>query len=143
MTGIEPFLGQVLPMAGRNATAVVGLALAMAGATAAWKIAGRPSVAAVLPAPRASRVLLTAGAAWLARTCAPYPVAWLAQHGASWGFGPAPTSLLLTATGLCGGLWWLTVPRTRRWWWPLRWVARIPLASALLATALYAPGTHL
>lgn len=30
--------------------------------------------------------------------------------------------------------------RTRGWWPPLAWALRIPLASALLALALYAPG---
>lgn len=30
--------------------------------------------------------------------------------------------------------------RTRGWWPPLAWCCRIPLASALLALALYAPG---
>ncbi|WP_435246365.1 hypothetical protein [Streptomyces sp. NRRL F-5630] len=29
--------------------------------------------------------------------------------------------------------------RTRHWWPPLAWIARIPLASAILALALYAP----
>jgi hypothetical protein len=33
--------------------------------------------------------------------------------------------------------------RTRYWWPPLAWVCRIPLASALLALALYAPGVTL
>lgn len=30
--------------------------------------------------------------------------------------------------------------RTRHWWGPLPWLCRIPLASAVLALALYAPG---
>lgn len=31
--------------------------------------------------------------------------------------------------------------RTRHWWGPLAWCARIPLATALLALLLWAPGT--
>jgi hypothetical protein len=34
----------------------------------------------------------------------------------------------------------LLARRTRHWWPPLAWACRIPLASALLAVALYAPG---
>lgn len=41
---------------------------------------------------------------------------------------------LILATGV------LIDRRTRHWWGPLPWLCRIPLASALLALALYAPG---
>lgn len=43
-------------------------------------------------------------------------------------------SALVIATGT------LIDRRTRHWWGPLPWLCRIPLASALLALALYAPG---
>jgi len=43
----------------------------------------------------------------------------------------------LTALGICGGLWWFINRRTHRWHWTGRWLLRIPLASALLACALY------
>lgn len=33
--------------------------------------------------------------------------------------------------------------RTRHWYWLLAWVARIPLASAVTALALYAPGSQI
>ncbi|MEU5426857.1 hypothetical protein AB0H73_14805 [Streptomyces olivoreticuli] len=33
--------------------------------------------------------------------------------------------------------------RTRHWWPPIAWAARIPLASVALALALYAPASHI
>ncbi|MEV8477896.1 hypothetical protein [Streptomyces sp. NPDC051173] len=33
--------------------------------------------------------------------------------------------------------------RTRHWWPPIAWAARVPLASAVLALALYAPASHI
>jgi len=67
-------------------------------------------------------------------------VTWLNQHGTAWGLGPEAASLLLTAGGMCGGLWWAIDRRTRTWHWTARWLLRVPLASALLAVAVYAPG---
>jgi hypothetical protein len=54
--------------------------------------------------------------------------------------GHISTALLL-GTGLVIGAGHFVDRRTRHWWPPLAWACRIPLASALLALALYAPGT--
>lgn len=84
---------------------------------------------------------------------------WLTSTGASAGLGwalglePALHSLLVqcqhdtgdTTAPVIVGLALVTagaliVWRTTNWWPPLAWACRIPLASALLALALYAPG---
>lgn len=44
----------------------------------------------------------------------------------------------LAVTGLIAHLW---DRRTRHWWWGLAWAARIPLASAVTALALWAPAS--
>jgi hypothetical protein len=50
-----------------------------------------------------------------------------------------PTAALVLAAGLIATSGYLA-HRTRGWWPPLAWACRIPLATAILATALYAPG---
>lgn len=138
--GLVPVFGQWLPAAEQGATGMVGLALAAGGAVAAWRLTGNPAVRAILPYVPVARTLISIGAAELGRRWAPVPVDWLNEHGAAWGLGASAVSLLLTAGGMCGGLWWLVDRRARAWHWTARLVVRIPLASALLATALYAPG---
>jgi hypothetical protein len=87
---------------------------------------------------------------------------WVAYTGsaaaAGWGLGLE--QLLQGAIAECGHDTGQTLPavllglglitacalidrRTRYWWPPLAWVCRIPLASALLALCLYAPGVTL
>ena len=72
----------------------------------------------------------------------PAAVAYPDRYGTRYGLDAHAVSLLLTCGGLAFGLWWLIDRRTvaARWWWGARWLARIPLASVVLATALYAPG---
>lgn len=48
---------------------------------------------------------------------------------------------LIIGTGLVITLGVLVDRRTRPWWGPLPWLCRIPLASAVLALALYAPAS--
>lgn len=55
-------------------------------------------------------------------------------HDTSTGGALALGAGLITVTAV------LIDRRTRGWWPPLAWACRIPLASALLAVALYAPG---
>ncbi|MDX3239387.1 hypothetical protein PV392_27605 [Streptomyces sp. ME03-5709C] len=141
--GLVGTLGAFLPVADHAATGMASILLAAGAAYGTWQFTGHRAVVAVLPHPWISRVLLTAGAAEIGRRLAPQPVAWLDQHGAAWGLGPGTVSLLITAGAMCGGLWWLLDRRARRWHWAARWFARIPLASALLAAALYAPGPTL
>ncbi|MEU1805854.1 hypothetical protein [Streptomyces sp. NPDC019937] len=138
--GLVPVFGQWLPAAEQAATGMVGLVLAASGAVATWKLTGHPAVRPILPYVSVSRTLISVGAAELGRRLAPAAVAWINQNGAQWGLGASAVSLLLTAGGMCGGLWWFADRRARAWHWTARLVVRIPLASALLATALYAPG---
>lgn len=78
--------------------------------------------------------------------------------GAVWGQGTgpliadflawsAPWSTLfapLTVAGAAGGLCWLLLDsRSAGWRLPLRWLARIPLATVVLSSLLYAPGVLL
>ncbi|WP_063735605.1 hypothetical protein [Streptomyces sp. RTd22] len=138
--GLVPVFGQWLPVAEQAATGMLGLALAIGGAVAAWKLTGHPAVRPILPYAPVTRTLATLGAAEICRRWAPVPAAWLNEQGAQWGLGASAASLLLTAGGMCGGLYFLIDRRARAWHWTARLVVRIPLASALLATALYAPG---
>jgi hypothetical protein len=62
---------------------------------------------------------------------------WLADCSAHAG---VPAALILGVGG-CVVLAHVWDRRTRHWWPGLAWAARIPLASALLALGLYAPGT--
>ncbi|MCX4458527.1 hypothetical protein OOK58_42195 [Streptomyces sp. NBC_01728] len=139
--GLVPLLGGFLPAAEHGALGMFSLCTAATGAYVAWWATRFPAVRKILPHPPVSRTIIIAGAAAIGRELAPIPVDWLNAHGERWGLGPSAMSLLLTAGGMCGGLWWLIDRRARSWHWLARWVVRIPLASALLATALYAPGT--
>lgn len=49
---------------------------------------------------------------------------------------------LILGTGICLVIAHVWDRRTRHWWGILAWVARIPLASAITALALYAPASH-
>ncbi|WP_328434540.1 hypothetical protein [Streptomyces sp. NBC_00425] len=138
--GIVPFLGKFLPAAEHGAVGMLGLTTAVAGGYAAWHATRFPAVRQILPVPPVSRVVIIAGAAEIGRRMAPVPVAWLNVHGQQWGLGPSAVSLLITAGAMCGGLWWFIDRRVRHWHWTARWLVRIPLASAVLATGLYAPG---
>jgi hypothetical protein len=90
-----------------------------------------------LPA-RARAVLYTGGAAGLGWAFGlPQTMhSWIADCGHDQG----PTAGLVLGAGLILACAVLVDRRTRGWWPPLAWVCRIPLASALLALALYAPG---
>jgi hypothetical protein len=138
--GLVPLLGSVLPAAEQGAVHMLSLVTATTGGYAAWWVTRFPAVTKILPHPPVSRVILVAGAAALGQQMAPLPVAWLNAHGERWGLGPSAVSLLLTAGGMCTGLWWLIDRRVRHWHWLARWIVRVPLASAVLATGLYAPG---
>lgn len=139
-TGLVPLLGHYLPAGEAATVGMTGGVLAVLGGYTAWRLAGLQAFAQVLPYPAVCRVLLTACGAEFGRRLAPLPVAWLAVHGAPYGLGPNALSLLVTCTAMCGGLWWLLDRPVRGWHPAVRWAARVPLASALLATFLYAPG---
>ncbi|MFE2857808.1 hypothetical protein ACFXJO_42650 [Streptomyces lavendulae] len=78
-----------------------------------------------------------------------------ALGAASWGQGTAPlitdvmaatapwSSMLLpliAAGALAGVCWWALDSRSAAWRPPVRWAARIPLATLALGVGLYAPG---
>lgn len=83
---------------------------------------------------------------WLVSTSAGAGIGWgfgLEQAMSGWIAGCAhdqgQTAGLLLGVGLVA-LGSLAAYRTRGWWPPLAWCCRIPLATAILALALYAPG---
>ncbi|MFB7467103.1 hypothetical protein ACFCZ1_27010 [Streptomyces sp. NPDC056224] len=77
---------------------------------------------------------------------------------AGWAFGLTPTlggwiadcgrdysisAALVLGGGICFGIAAFWDRRTRHWYWPLAWIARIPLVSAVAALALYAPASQI
>lgn len=139
--GLVDTLGRFLPAAEHGAVGMLGLFTAAGGAWGAWRCTRPEAVQRILPIPPLSRTVIACGAAEIGRRFAEVPVDWLNATGQRWGLGADAVSLLLTAGAMCGGLWWVIDRRTRHWHWTARWLFRIPLASALLATGLYAPGT--
>lgn len=124
-------LNLALDSATGSPTGTIALILAAAGAAAAWRIAGR--TAGWLPVAPVSRLILTAAGAWAAAAGAPQLAALASAHGIPLG----PAGLVLGAATVCAVPWLIADRFTRRWWPPLAWVCRIPLASAVLAAALY------
>lgn len=142
--GLVDVLGRYLPYAEQAATGMVGLALAVVGGAATYRGAGyitrHPAVTLVLPFAPVVRIGVALGAAAYGHKSAAHIVAWINRYGQEWGLGADAASLLLTAGAMCGGLYWAIDRRLRSLPWPARLLVRIPLASALLATALYGPG---
>ncbi|WP_424892397.1 hypothetical protein [Streptomyces sp. XH2] len=137
-TPLVDYFAQFLPYAEQSARGVLGLLLAVAGAWLGWRATGYPAVRTVFGGMTPFvRLIGTAALAELGRRLAPIPVDWLNHKGADYGLGAGSVSLMLTALGICGGLWWFIDRRTRNLHWTGRWILRIPLASALLACALY------
>jgi hypothetical protein len=140
--GLVPRLERYLPASAQSATGTIAAVLALLAAVAVWRFTRIPYVHDYLPMAQVTRPIITAGAAEIARHLAPAAVAYPDRYGTRYGLDAHAVSLLLTCGGLAFGLWWLIDRRTvaARWWWGARWLARIPLASVVLATALYAPG---
>lgn len=103
------------------------------------RLGARRAAAAYMDLPPRTRWLLVAsaqaGAGWFLGL-EPAMTGWIAtcRHDT----GSATTALILGAGMVATGAY--AAHRTRLWWPPLAWACRIPLASALLALALYAPG---
>ncbi|MFJ5037986.1 hypothetical protein [Streptomyces parvulus] len=136
--GLVDLIRSYLPAAEQAAVGTIGLVLAAGGAWGAWKVCGSSAVRGVFRDKTVFvRVLATVGAAEIGRRLAPVPVAYLNEYGQEWGLGPSAASLLITAGGICGGLWWVIDRRIRHWHWAYRWLPRVPLASALLACLPY------
>ncbi|MEC3995015.1 hypothetical protein VSR01_16340 [Actinacidiphila sp. DG2A-62] len=140
--GLVPRLERYLPASAQSATGTIAAVLALLAAVAVWRFTRIPYVRDYLPMAQVTRPIVTAVAAEIARRLAPVAVAYPDRYGTRYGLDAHAVSLLLTCGGLAFGLWWLIDRRTvaANWWWGARWLARIPLASVVLATALYAPG---
>lgn len=76
-----------------------------------------------------------AGAGWLFGLPQQFE-SWITECGHDTGTSGA----LALGAGLVLACGVLVDRRTRHWWGPLPWLCRIPLASAILSLALYAPG---
>jgi hypothetical protein len=90
--------------------------------------------------PRARRIAYNGGAAalgWGLGLVGPMTHA-LDACGRDQSIGAA----LVLGVGGCLVIGFAIDRRTRGWWPPLAWVARVPLASAVLALVLYAPASH-
>lgn len=64
---------------------------------------------------------------------------WITECGAEFSVGGA----LVLGVGGCLAIAHVWDRRTRLWWNGIAWAARIPLATAVLAVALYAPASQL
>ncbi|MFG2225370.1 hypothetical protein [Streptomyces sp. NPDC048644] len=144
-TGLVQLIGRLYPIADESPVIVISIALAAIGVYAGWRLVIHSAVTAIIPdflfLISFFAVPIAMALFGLRLTSAVMP--WLIEDGSQFGFGPSTAALLVSAIGTCGGLWWLLDRRTRAWHWTARIVVRVPLASALLATALYAPGTLL
>ncbi|MFI2434700.1 hypothetical protein [Streptomyces sp. NPDC018693] len=139
--GLVDLFAAYLPVAEQAAVGTFGLVLAAGGGWGAWKFTGTDAVRGVFKEKTPLvRPIVTAGAAEIGRQLAPVPVEYLNAYGQEWGLGPSSASLLLTAGGICGGLWWFIDRRIRHWHWTCRWLFRVPLASGLLACLPYSSG---
>jgi hypothetical protein len=78
-----------------------------------------------------------AGAGWYLGL-GPTISGWIADCGRHYSISAA----LILGGGICLGIAVLWDSRTQHWYRPLRWLARIPLATAVTALALYAPASH-
>lgn len=138
--GLVDVFGRFLPAADHSATGAVGTFLALGGGYTAWRLLGWPGVAGIIPAGIVGRAIAAVTVAAVAPGLAPDVVQILNQYGAYVGLNAAAVALLAASTCLVGGLYWLVDRRFRAMPGPVRWLVRIPLASAALAVALYAPG---
>lgn len=80
-----------------------------------------------------------AGAAGYAFGLTPTLGGWIADCGRDYSISAA----LVLGGGIAFGIAAFWDRRTRHWYGPLAWFARIPLASAVTALALYAPASQL
>jgi len=136
---VDVFAG-FLPAADHGAPAAVGASLSLVGGYTAWRVLGWPGVAGIIPAGIVGRAIAAVTVASVAPGLAPDVVQILDQYGAYVGLNAAAVSLLAASAALVGGLYWLVDRRFKAMPLAVRWLVRIPLASAALAVALYAPG---
>ncbi len=145
MTPIAAIVETYLLFAEQAARGIFAFALAGAGLVGTWWVTGRPAVRHILtgvPYGFLARPLMSAGVAEIARHQAPRLVAWLNQNGQERGLGPDAVSFLITAGGISFGLWWFIDRKLRRFHWVVRWLFRIPLATAVVVTLRHGSPTH-
>lgn len=142
MLSLAGIVNTYLAGAEQAARGVFELVLAAGAFVGAWWVTGRNGVREILPYPFIARPLACFGAAEIARRQAPRPIAWLNANGTEWGLGPDAVSLLITSGGICFALWWFIDRKMRRFHWTVRWVVRIPLATAAVATLRYGNPIH-
>lgn len=113
----------------------------LAAGTGAWILSGsrsaRAAVAIILPGSLgllARPAAVVAAVTW-ANALAPHIANLLRRYGA-W---PGTVAPLATAAIVAALAWQLLGTRSRYWSAPLKWIARVPTATALLAVALYTP----
>lgn len=139
-TPLAGIIDTYLTFAEQAARGVFAFLLAVGGAVGTWWVTGRPAVREVLgclPYWGVIRLAACLGVAEIGRRFAPVPVAWLNETGTQWGLGPNAVSLLITSVGICFTFWWLIDRKLRRFHWAVRWVPRIPLATAVVVSLNY------
>ncbi|MEW2568375.1 hypothetical protein [Streptomyces sp. NPDC047070] len=134
LVGFYDVIAAYLPFAEKAALGTFGLVLAAGVGYGTWVVTGHSAVRAVFQERTPLlRVVVTPAFAEIGRRLAPAPVQWLNEYGQEWGLGPNAISLLVTAGGIGGVLYWFIDRRTRRWHWLPRWIFRIPLATVVVA----------
>ncbi|MFI5880851.1 hypothetical protein [Streptomyces sp. NPDC051554] len=138
--GLVDAIGAFLPAADHQATDAIGLVLACAGGYATWRALGVQGVVRYLPGGIVGRVVASVFAVFVAPGLAPDGVQILDQYGAHIGLDASGIALVSASAAICGGLYWLIDRRFKASPALVRWLARVPLASAVVAVALYGPG---
>ncbi|MFJ6085134.1 hypothetical protein ACIQI8_27370 [Streptomyces sp. NPDC092369] len=138
--GLVDAMGALLPAADHGAPGAVGTALALGGGYGTWRALSLPGVAGIVPAGIVGRAIATVFVASVVPGLAPDAVEVLDHYGAYIGLNSSAVALLAAAGAMVGGLYWLVDRRFKAMPLPVRWLVRIPLASACLAVALYSPG---
>ncbi|MFE7933383.1 hypothetical protein ACFU6S_32620 [Streptomyces sp. NPDC057456] len=136
-TPLAGIVDTYLVAAEQAARGVFAFLLAAAAALGTWWVTSRPAVREILsclPYWPPIRLAACLGLAEMARRAAPLPIAWLNQHGQEWGLGPTAVSLLITSAGICFTLWWFIDRKLRRLHWLVRWMFRVPLATAVVVS---------
>ncbi|MBK3630880.1 hypothetical protein JHN59_40050 [Streptomyces sp. MBT49] len=144
-TPLAGIVDAYLVAAEQAARGVFAFVLAAAAVVGTWWVTGRPGVReilACLPYWPLIRLGACLGLAEVARRMAPVPIAWLNGHGEKWGLGPNAVSLLITSGGICFTLWWFIDRKLRRFHWLVRWMFRVPLATAVVASLSHGNPIH-
>ncbi|MFJ4787595.1 hypothetical protein [Streptomyces sp. NPDC088794] len=138
--GLVDAMGALLPAADHGAPGAVGAALALGGGYGTWRVLSLPGVASIVPAGIVGRAIATVFVASVMPGLTPDLVQVLDHYGAYIGLDSSAVALLAAASAMVGGLYWLVDRRFKAMPLPVRWLVRVPLASALVAVVLYSPG---